>query len=380
MAKGQNPFQTTTIPPGSPLCDREEDLKTLLSRARSTSSTTIYSPRRYGKTTLVLHVQDLFNKEGHIPIYVDLNRVTGIDEISRRLAKAVYKTLQARSSLSSKLLKSVQRIFSGFRPIVRPSDTGGFEITIEATRESFSGIDALESVLEDLGQFIDSQNPRVNIALDEFQDITDLKDHRIEGVLRSHIQRLKASFFFIGSRRRILLDMFNNKSRPFYQSSFLHRVEPLPLAALSAYLVDRFSFAGIMCPAAVADLMASLSFGHPHYVQKMASLVFDRTDRTVSEDLVRESAQRLIQEHEPLFSAQIQGLTLIQLKLLEALAVEPTNSPFSTGFLGRIGMSLSALQHSIKVLTDQDLIEKNSQGTLAVTDPFFSLWLKSRVV
>lgn len=379
MAVSQNPFQITVIPPGDPLCDREEDIQTLLARAKSTSATTIYSPRRYGKTTLVLHVQDRFAKDGQIAIYVDLQRVTSIDEIARRLAKAVYKSIQAQSSLSTKLVKGIQKIFTGFRPIIRPSDTSGFEITIEATRASFTGIEALEAVLEDLGKFAGSQQPRVNFALDEFQDIVDLKDPHIEGLLRSHIQRMKASFFFIGSRRRLLLDMFNNQARPFYQSSFLHQVQPLPMGALSAYLVERFTYGGKTCPAAAADLLATLSCGHPHYAQKMASLVFDMAGKTVSEDQVNSSINLVLKENEPIFSAQIQGLTIIQLRLLEALAQEPTTSPFSTAFQAKLDMSLSALQHSIKVLINEDLIEKAADGTLQVTDSFFAQWLRGRI-
>jgi hypothetical protein len=43
------------------------------------------------------------------------------------------------------------------------------------------------------------------VALDEFQEIVTLKEAlQVEGIMRTQIQQQQASYFFIGSRRRIL--------------------------------------------------------------------------------------------------------------------------------------------------------------------------------
>jgi len=77
---------------------------------------------------------------------------------------------------------------------------------------------------------VTQRNARACVALDEFQEITELPESKkIEGLLRSHIQlHSEISYFFIGSRRRILQEMFSDKSRAFYKSAFAYPLKEIP--------------------------------------------------------------------------------------------------------------------------------------------------------
>ena len=120
------------------------------------------------------------------------------------------------------------RIISGFRPVFRPTEDGGLTISIESTAPNLFGIDLLDKTLQDLGGFIDEIGPsKVHMVFDEFQEITELKDKRLEGTLRSHIQFHQSSSFFVGSRRHLLLGIFSESSRPFYQSAQLYELKKL---------------------------------------------------------------------------------------------------------------------------------------------------------
>ena len=127
-----------------------------------------------------------------------------------------------------------------FRPVMRPTENG-VSITVEPITQSIFGIDLLDKTMEDFGAFIEKSPKRVHIVLDEFQEITELRTPQIEGVLRKHIQEQPASYFFVGSRRRILLEMFTDRRRPFFQSAIHYRLDKISPEELSVFIRNRFT-------------------------------------------------------------------------------------------------------------------------------------------
>ena len=200
----------------------------------------IYSPRRYGKTSLVKRVQLNLAKEGMLILYADFFGVRSVDDVAGRIAKSVYTFIRNNESLMKKAL----RIISTFRPVFKPTENGNFTITIESTTPNLHGVELLDKTLNDLGDFMEHIKPdKAHIVFDEFQEITELKSSQLEATLRSHIQFHQSSYFFVGSRRHVLLSMFNEKSRPFYQSAQLFELKRLPHGELVDYLMDCYSLA-----------------------------------------------------------------------------------------------------------------------------------------
>jgi len=144
------------------------------------------------------------------------------------------------------------------------------------------GIDLLDNVLEELGNFIRKESVKAHIVFDEFQEITQLKNSSIEGVLRKHIQEHQASYFFVGSRRRVLLDIFNSKNRPFYQSAIMFPLRPLPPDEIVVFLVEGFSRGGKKCPKSVAEEISERVRGYPYYVQALAYHIFEISGRLIA--------------------------------------------------------------------------------------------------
>jgi len=48
-----NPFTLRVIPPGFPFCNRTVELEQLSSHAGNKANVVLFSPRRYGKTSLI---------------------------------------------------------------------------------------------------------------------------------------------------------------------------------------------------------------------------------------------------------------------------------------------------------------------------------------
>ena len=81
-----NPFTLKEIPAQAAFCDRQKEIKDLLGFAAAGENALLYSPRRYGKTSLVRKVQSRLESDGAITAYCDLFGVSSVEDIAGRIA------------------------------------------------------------------------------------------------------------------------------------------------------------------------------------------------------------------------------------------------------------------------------------------------------
>ena len=368
-----NPFTRRVIAPGSPFCNRAEELKDLIRHAANQANVVVFSPRRYGKTSLVRKVQAEIEKEGFFTFYADLFMVTSVNEVAERIAKSVYAVLHKRESLFQKGARFL-KTFTTFRPVLKPSPENGFTLSVEPFSATIPGIELLDKVLEELGLFVQRERPKVHFVLDEFQEVTEIKEPSIEGIFRKHIQHHKASYFFVGSRRRVLLDIFNQRSRPFYQSAIMYPIKPLPHHELVSFLTARFEKGGKKCPKSLAEKISQRTFQYPYYAQALAYNVFDLSGKVIKSEDVDAGFERLLSSERYAYEAMVQGLTGTQIALLRALATSPNSKILSSDYIARHKLTVGGVQYAQKKLVELDLIEKDND-IWHVVDPIFAEWL-----
>ena len=368
-----NPFYLQTLPFDAPFCNRTVEIKELRQHALNGVNVVLYSPRRYGKTSLVRKVQAQIAEEGVLTIFADFFGVTSIDDIATQLAKAVFEATRDREPLWKRALQTIKY----FRPIIRPDEQSGFTVSVEIASINLQGFELLEQTMKSLGKYIKDSECPVNIVLDEFQEITALKDAlKIEAVLRTHIQHHQASYFFVGSRRRTLLAIFNDQQRPFFQSAFNYPLTLLPKNELAAYLVRQFERGGRYCPLAMAEKIADAVNCHPCYTQKLAYLIFGMTEKKVVGDDIAAGMRRLLESERPVFEAVLQGLSLQQIRVLKTIAREPVDKPLANDYLGRNRLgSPTGVRHSLKHLEVLDLVEKSNNHIWQIVDPLMARYL-----
>lgn len=371
-----NPFYTQTLPFDAPFCNRTVEIKELRQHALNGVNVVLYSPRRYGKTSLVRKIQAQLANEGVLTIFADFFGVTSIDDIATQLANAVFSATRQQDPLWKRALQTIRY----FRPIIRPDEQSGFTVSVEIASVNLQGIELLEQTMESLGKYIADSKMPVHIVLDEFQEITALKEAlKVEAVLRKHIQHHQASYFFVGSRRRTLLAIFNDRQRPFFQSAFNYPLPLLPKNELAAYLVEQFERGGRHCPLAMAERMAEAANCHPCYTQKVACLIYGMTEKEVAEEDIAAGMQRLQESERPVFEAVLQGLSLQQIRVLKTLAREPTGKPLASSYVGRYRLgSTTGIRHSLKQLESLDLVEKQGNGIWQVVDPIMARYLAAK--
>jgi hypothetical protein len=318
-------------------------------------------------------VQAGLEKNGFFAFYTDFFMVTSVDDIASRIAKSVYSVLHRHESLLKKGVRYL-KTFKTFRPVFKATAHNGFALTVEPVSTELSGIDLLDKVLEELGVFIRNESAEANIVFDEFQEITELKKSPVEGVLRKHIQEHQASYFFVGSRRRILIDIFSQRNRPFYQSAIMYPLSPLPHKELASFLVARFKKGGKRCPKSIAESISIKVFRYPYYAQALAYNVYEVSGKVVNEDDIEAGFEKLLASERYGYEATVQGLTGPQIALLRALATNPDSRILSTEYMGRHKLSIGGIQYAQKKLEELDLIEKHN-NVWRVVDPVFACWL-----
>jgi len=370
----QNPF-TIGIVRKEDFCNRQQELADLINYAKNGQNIVLYSPRRYGKSSLVSQVLGELEKEGILTVYVDLFPISSEHDFVSMLATAVLKGI-GRGADPRTFGNRVKNLFSRLVPVfeVTPEGLGFFVKFDRSTKLEL----LLDDLMEGIYNYVKKKKLRACIALDEFQEVTELAESKkIEGILRSHIQYHKEiSYFYIGSRRRTLKDIFTDKSRPFYKSAFLYTLKVIPKEGFVPYIQRKFEESGKKCPTEVAEKIYDMVRAYPYYVQKLALLTWDITKKTCSNDLVSAAYKLLLKMEIPDFEGIWSGLALIQKAVLKAIAREPTASPFAKGYLERYGLTIGGAQKAIKALLSKDLIEKDEENKYRLTDPIMGAWLR----
>ena len=172
----KNPFSLKIVVHPDHFCNRKKEMEQLISYASSDSNAVIYSPRRFGKTSLVCQVQQRLEKSKFMTIYIDLFGLSSADNIAKRIAQGLYAAIYEEKSMLQKAVS----IIKTHRPVLRPDETG-ISISAESVSPNLSGTELLDKTMAEFGEFLDAGKKQVNIVLDEFQEITEIRNRDTAG-------------------------------------------------------------------------------------------------------------------------------------------------------------------------------------------------------
>ncbi len=83
----ENSFEYRLLASGDRFIDREDEMENLLESVEGGQNITIFSSRRYGKSSLILEAFDRLEERN--TVYIDFNRVNSIPELASRLVTGV---------------------------------------------------------------------------------------------------------------------------------------------------------------------------------------------------------------------------------------------------------------------------------------------------
>jgi AAA+ ATPase superfamily predicted ATPase len=371
----QDPF-TLQVAKREKFCDRNKEKAELLDHIRNNHQVVLSAKRKIGKSSLVEQVFNEIEQEGILTVYADLFSVTSEKDFVSIFATSIVKGIGRGASDARSFQEKVGALFTRIVPSLEFKPEGA---RIEVRLDKAAGANLLlEDLVDGLYKHVQRKKQRVTVCLDEFQEITVLKESKkIEGTLRSRIQfGENVNFLFVGSRRRILKDMFNDKNRPFYKIAYPMSIAEIPREDFVDYIQERFKTTEKTCSPSVAGLIYDSVAGHTYYVQKLASLSWCGTELLCDEHIVRTAYKNLLKiEAATELEGVWKGLSLGQKSVMKALAKDPTKSPYSLEYSSTYGLATGTIRRAIEALLSEDLVEISPDGTYDLTNPVFRAWL-----
>ncbi len=362
-----NPFIYSHPIAPDDIIDRDEETQRLLAAAVGGHYVRLYAPRKYGKTSLLRRVlRDAERQEGMIPILVDLYGVLSIADVTIRFERAYARQLKGK--IRGRVEEFLQSTGLGL-------SLGAFGVSARLQLDPRTDpLPALHALL-DLPLRLDERGGfRALIVLDEFQDITKVKE--MDAVLRSHIQFQGevASFVFAGSEPGLMRELFEDKERPLYGQAVPMRLERLADADIAGYIIGRFRGTGRSVGETLNPLVAAAQ-GHPQRAMLLAYRLWEEVgpDATATlGDWTRAHAAALA-ELQPEFDANWRRLSTNAQKALRAVVVG-VGSPFQKRVLEQLDVPKSTARASLSSLVANATVERR-RDDYVVVDPLFAEWI-----
>jgi hypothetical protein len=374
MKKKSNPFLLKGYVSKELFCDRENEIQQLSLNATNGINTTLISPRRLGKTGLIFRFFDsISEKDGIETIYVDIFSSLNLSDFIKFMAEAILQKFSEKTDTGKRFMQFIK----GFRPMIGwDSLTGQPQITInyQTTQEK-------EHTLQGLLNFLDEQGVLIIIAIDEFQQIAEYPETNIEALLRTQIQKLRnVSFIFCGSRKAMMLNIFSNVKRPFYQSTQYISLEKIDREKYAAFIRSKFIDSGISIDDEALELIMDWSQGYTFYTQSVCNLLYYTSDENITVEKVKEACYELLKRSEPIFYQYRQMLTPGQWNFLIAIAKEGEVKQLTAqNFISKYNIGTPANARRIsKSLLEKELllhVTQKRETTYRVYDVFLSRWL-----
>jgi hypothetical protein len=364
-----NPFVYSHPIEPEDIIDRDEESRKLLAQAVGGHFVRLYAPRKYGKTSLIQRVlRDGERDEGLIPVLVDLYRVVSVADVAIRFERAYSHAL--KGAIRSKVEEFLQRTGLGL-------SLGAFGISakLQLDARRVDPLPALHALLDLPLRLEEGGGYRALVALDEFQDITNVPN--LDGLLRSHIQYQGkvASYVFAGSEPGLMKQLFETRDRPLYGSAVPMRLHRLADVDISEYIAGRYAQTERSVGEALNPLIAAAK-GHPQRAMLLAHRLWEEVPRGQAANLGRWEAahEAALAELDAEFEARWQGFDLGEQKTLRAV-IEGDGSPYREHVLQRLDLNKTTAQSALKRLLASADVERDGSAHVIV-DPLFAEWIE----
>jgi hypothetical protein len=374
-----NPFRYGGIVTGEDFADRKQELTSLVGELTSGQNILLYSPRRYGKSSLIMVVLEELEKRGIMTAFIDMY---GCVSESDLINKLIEKTVVPAYDKLDNILKFLRSAISGLRPELTVNSDGSVNVSFRK-ESSPQWEKSLPEILEAPEKLAQAKNKHLVVVFDEFQEIKKLDGDRLEKLMRTSFQHHKlATYVFMGSKRHMIEQMFENLNRPFYKFAKPFPLGKIPIAEFKRFILAKFSKTGISVDPSIVDTVLAFTDGHPYFTQQLCHEIWNvaAEKNFVQKNHVEKAIADILRIHNDLFSKMWDSMTAQQRKLSFALSSEETavSGIYSVPFIKKYGLiSASHVKRAVSKLLGDETIEKTNGG-YALADIFFKEWIKDK--
>jgi uncharacterized protein len=356
--------------------NREVESAKLQSNLLNGINTTIISPRRWGKSSLVEKVITDINKKDKKTktVIIDLFSVSSEEEFLEQFAREIIKASSSKwqewmSSGKDFFKKLIPKLSLGIDP------TSDFSLSFdwqELKKNSDEILNLPETIAKKRGiKFI--------ICLDEFQNLSYFNEYLFfEKKLRACWQRHKSvTYCLYGSKRHIMTDIFNNPSKPFYRFGDIILLQKIETKKWVSFICKSFATTNKKIDEKSAGIIPLVMKNHSWYVQQLAHYTWNLTHKKATTTEIYTALKELINANTPLYQKETESISHTQLNLLKAVAKNETQFT-SAAVMNKhqLGTPRNVSKNKTLLINNDIIHEINNK--FEFVDPAFELWFKKQ--
>lgn len=354
--------------------NRVEERKQLKELLGSGINVMLISPRRWGKSSLVkVAMDELTQEDKHIRVcFIDAFSIKTEAEFYRIFAREV---ISCAASTLEKRLEDVKQFLKAVSPSITlksdPTDTLSFDLKLELEEKS------VMEILELPEKIAAAKGIHLIVCIDEFQQLALLPGYKsMEGKMRSAWQKQQqVSYCFYGSKRHMMMDIFNNSSNPFYRFGQVLFLQKIKKEEWVPFIVNAFHRTNKEISEQQAEQLCDIVKCHSWYLQQLCYFIWSGTSEKVTDEIIEIRTRQLIDTNMPMFMNDTENLTAAQTAMLRAVADGeyrfnsiPVVRKYELG-------SAQTITRNKRMLTERDFIEKEG-NKYVFSDPIFELWFR----
>lgn len=367
-----NPFEYSDPVTGESFADRREELQTLTSRMLSGQNVVLISPRRYGKTSLILNAQVRVRRRGGRTGLANLFWCRNRQDVAQELANAVVRGplgwLRGR-------VEETRRVLAALPGASVSVEKDGYRVSLSPFQPKSDWTAEIRHVMKLVHDASAAEHP-ASLVIDEFQKVAEI-DPALPALFKSltDLELRGVSLVLAGSRRHVMHELHAGAGAPLLGVGEILTLDLVPEADMLAFLRHRSAAGGKETTEDAARLLFSRARGVPAYVQRLAYEAFDSNGPVIGVETVERAVATVLKRERQYFEVIYEDLAPNQRSLVRALAIEPARSITSREFLDRSGLRAdSSAQRALQALETSEKVELGPDGW-QVTDPLFALWL-----
>ena len=372
-----NPFVYGEVVPVASFVDRETELDRLAGDLVAGQKIFLISPRRYGKSSLVRQALKAAERGGALTVEVTVSSYSSYVAFLEGYARALL-SIETRLDKARAWLRDM---LGSVRPEVRlePDERGAGKLSVSfpAARTEKDVSRLAQEVFALPGRIAEARRRRLAVALDEFQAIGSFDGGSVEHALRAAVQHQRQVGYVFSGSEPSLMERMLGRSRPFYKAGPVMRLQKIPAERFADFIEARFRTARIRPSPGLGMAIVELAGNLPYDVQRLAHEVWDDAEgaKSVGLEDLHETLKRLLGEHEAIFEATWQRLTLPQRATLRAAVLEEGREMLSADVRARYRLGgASTVQTALGALVREDILTREGPRYVAV-DSLFREWV-----
>ncbi len=371
----ENPFIYGKVVTGKFFVDRERERGELALEIEQHTNIILYSPRRFGKTSLVQQVfLDLKKKNKKFAgLYVDFYTIASREKFLKKLVEEYGKhsgfTLE-------KLIRQLKKTLTGVVPVISLDSLGQPRLEIQFTA---AHTDLIFEQVVNLPQELARQGKLVAVFFDEFQEINFLNGSRFQKDLRSVIQHHDGvSYIFSGSKHHLFEVLFEKPEEPLYRIGRRMELRKIPEEQYLPFLSHHLKKVNSKFVIDHARRIYSIANGIPYYVQMLAHEVFNLSllrEDSDPDTLLELATIRILENKQDEFAFVLEHLNRSERLVLDILVHNGGENLFKKEILTNYGLASSTLRKALQTLQKKGILFRAGKEYF-FQDVFFERWLK----